>query len=374
MKMSNYYDEKVIPFIDIQKQNYNIKAEINNKKYNSKEPPDFSAGYIIYNSCEFSHLTFTGVNFKKVFFVQCTFIFCNFNNCSCESIENDLYFACCFINLTKFTNSKLMKTFVVDSILKSVSFENVRLNDSLFAYNCFYSTSFLKKSDLRYAIILGTSGWFDLYFDNEDGLVKVNENTMISDFNYKDLHHLKEHKIFSMDVICAEESAKNTFGRLAIQFKINGVSKISSQQKYYAKVANMNFYKKYKFSSTSYFKKWIEESFYYKLSSFGERPLKSFVICLLIIFFFALIYMNTGISINNIEYSMVKLSRVNYSSVENLFFSCLHFSVMTFTTVGYGDIVPSAISRIFSDFEAIIGVLFIAVFTTSFVRKMLNED
>lgn len=67
MKMSNYYDEKVIPFIDIQKQNYNIKAEINNKKYNSKEPPDFSAGYIIYNSCEFSHLTFTGVNLKKYF-------------------------------------------------------------------------------------------------------------------------------------------------------------------------------------------------------------------------------------------------------------------------------------------------------------------
>lgn len=48
--------------------------------------------------------------------------------------------------------------------------------------------------------------------------------------------------------------------------------------------------------------------------------------------------------------------------------SCLYFSVITWTTVGYGDFAPSPLSRPFAATEAMIGYIFMALLTAAAVH------
>jgi len=50
--------------------------------------------------------------------------------------------------------------------------------------------------------------------------------------------------------------------------------------------------------------------------------------------------------------------------------NCLYFSVVTFTTLGYGDLVPSHAARMIAAIEAFTGSFTMAVFVVVFVQKM----
>jgi hypothetical protein len=52
------------------------------------------------------------------------------------------------------------------------------------------------------------------------------------------------------------------------------------------------------------------------------------------------------------------------------FMLALYYSVVTFTTLGYGDITPFGISRLFAAFEAFVGSFTIALFVVVFVKRM----
>ena len=52
------------------------------------------------------------------------------------------------------------------------------------------------------------------------------------------------------------------------------------------------------------------------------------------------------------------------------FLNCLYFSVITFTTLGYGDFQPAVgLSRFFVSLEAIIGAFTMALFAYTLGRK-----
>ena len=54
----------------------------------------------------------------------------------------------------------------------------------------------------------------------------------------------------------------------------------------------------------------------------------------------------------------------------NYFLDCLYFSVITFTTLGFGDFRPlEGWSRIFAGTEALIGAFMMALFVYTFVRR-----
>ena len=54
------------------------------------------------------------------------------------------------------------------------------------------------------------------------------------------------------------------------------------------------------------------------------------------------------------------------------FLTCIYFSIVTFTTVGFGDVVPLGATRIVAAVESFIGVFSISLFVVVFVRKMMR--
>lgn len=101
---------------------------------------------------------------------------------------------------------------------------------------------------------------------------------------------------------------------------------------------------------------------------YGEAPLRIIGLSIAIIFLCAIIYAFTGLSYNN----TVQAISADQSLQENiaLFFSSLYYSVVTFTTLGYGDFTPVGISRAIAAIEAFTGSFTIALFVVVFVKKM----
>lgn len=101
---------------------------------------------------------------------------------------------------------------------------------------------------------------------------------------------------------------------------------------------------------------------------YGELPGRVVGISILLIFICALIYFFTGINYDNT--TMVYQANNTLGENIELYFTCLYYSVVTFTTLGYGDITPYGFSRAVAAFEAFTGSFTIALFVVVFVKKM----
>lgn len=101
---------------------------------------------------------------------------------------------------------------------------------------------------------------------------------------------------------------------------------------------------------------------------YGEKPLRVIVFSLALIFLFSCFYFIYGLSYNDVPL------RLNFeaSLTSNLgnFFSAAYFSVVTFTTLGYGDLAPLGLARAMAAIEAFIGSFTLALFVVVFVKKM----
>jgi len=104
------------------------------------------------------------------------------------------------------------------------------------------------------------------------------------------------------------------------------------------------------------------------LSGYGERPDRVVFFSISMIVISAIIYFFGGLSgaNGNIQFQ----TQLSFS--ENLlnFFNSLYFSVVTFTTLGYGDVTPMGLMRFFASLEAFIGSFSMALFVVVFVKKM----
>lgn len=100
---------------------------------------------------------------------------------------------------------------------------------------------------------------------------------------------------------------------------------------------------------------------------YGESPINVILFSLMLIFFCAILYFLFGVQS---EQGVIQLS-FDKSFGENVmsFFSAIYFSVVTFTTLGYGDIHPVGISRLVATVEAFIGSFALALYVVVFVQK-----
>jgi hypothetical protein len=128
--------------------------------------------------------------------------------------------------------------------------------------------------------------------------------------------------------------------------------------------------------------------FYKKLCGYGEKPFNVVWVSGLIILSSAFSYLFGGIEFvgssilkvppNVIDYNLsfnsygFNWAITNIDSVLEDFLLCIYTSVITFTTLGYGDVHPIGYSRIVASVEAGFGIIMTALFIFVFTRKMLR--
>ena len=101
---------------------------------------------------------------------------------------------------------------------------------------------------------------------------------------------------------------------------------------------------------------------------YGEEPLRVVLFSLLLILLCAICYFFLGVVSGG---ELLQFNPAdNFWHQLKLFGTCLYYSVVTFTTLGYGDITPIGWSRLFAAFEAFTGSFTIALFVVVFVKKM----
>ncbi len=111
------------------------------------------------------------------------------------------------------------------------------------------------------------------------------------------------------------------------------------------------------------------------LFGFGERFRRFFIWMILYIIGFSIAYMFTGIndsSGNTIKYVLSGGYPVPLQTLINDFLQCVHFSIITFSTVGYGNITPFGWSLLVSAIQIISGVALVALFTSVVVKKFIR--
>lgn len=101
---------------------------------------------------------------------------------------------------------------------------------------------------------------------------------------------------------------------------------------------------------------------------YGERPLRVILFSLMFIMVCGVAYFLLGVSDGG---HIVMMNTENSWSTNLMSFAqSLYFSVVTFTTLGYGDLVPLGVSRFVAAIEAFAGSFTLALFVVVFVKKM----
>ena len=116
---------------------------------------------------------------------------------------------------------------------------------------------------------------------------------------------------------------------------------------------------------------------------YGEKPLWVIRNALLIILFGAVLFFFSGVARvgadipfeENLYIIDCSLDSLDFNKTTLLdFYYCFYYSVVTFTTLGYGDIHPSGFySHAIAFSEAFTGVFFMALFVVVFARKMMRS-
>jgi len=316
------------------------------------------------NRANFYNVNFVKANLKNVLLNGANLKKTNLYNANLHQIELeevDLRFAnLCDANLE---NAKMYEVNLQDAILSGtnlhkallfiVNLKNARLTDSNLKEAYLWEVNFLG-ADLVGANLRDTD------FDKKTNLHNVNlRNCRLDNSTLKNAY-------MNLDKIVIQEKendylvAKDIYLLLKNYFTREGMHDISGEYYYREKLMET----KYNWKDKKYFK-WIFNMFLNLVAGYGERPLQVLVWWAGIIFGYAAIYyFYNGI--------YVRIAN-NIASYNPKFLEALYFSIVTFTTLGFGDLAPKpGFFQIFASFEALLGAIFMAMFIYVFARKMIR--
>jgi len=146
--------------------------------------------------------------------------------------------------------------------------------------------------------------------------------------------------------------AEDTYRKLRLRYSQQGEPEIAGEFFYREKV-NQRRQKTTLKRIVDYFIKEL-------LFGYGEKPFNVLTSSIIIILIFSGIY----------KYSNLLKFKDNSAVFD--FISALYFSIVTFTTLGYGDYHPTSWLRIFSAIEALFGAVLIALFVVTLTRKLIR--
>ncbi len=269
--------------------------------------------------------------------------------------------------------------------------EQARLNNNAKLQNSFIFASNLKRAQLNGSNFTGADlGNANLEYANLSQAnlrdAKMNFHTILNnarlyqtDFKNSQLKHVH----FFLDVIIPEEKknelreAKEIYLSLKNYFKDEGMYEVSSHYYYremlMARKLKWNKIKIHRWNKKSIYKScgtlcrlywdWFGSKIMDLTTGYGEKPFRVIGWWAGIVGGFSLIYW-LGNGIKNHPFA---------DAYNPTFWQSLYFSIVSFTTLGYGDFSPKdGIFQFFASFEAFLGAFFMALFVFVFTRKMIR--
>lgn len=383
-KQGYIYDEESYKFIKgkktITKENkdkkYTTHFEFeNSSKYEFKTFCDTSFGvinidsssiYKTFSNIKFNYCIFKDCVFKNIHFENCVFVGCEFIDCEFMNIK----FSKC--NFYDYRNKSTV--YIKDSTLENIIFSRCYIRKCILEGSRI-NGMILKLSNLRRAIFIRSKIVMLTFCDCDlRNFSLVSSEVIKLDFEDELISKLNESTFF--DKILIEPKKRIESKNNQYYYNIYKVYKNIESQYISNRLLNIAgvYHYLYKVNESKTLKGFskIKSNVFWIICGYGERPTYALITCLEIVLIFAIIYMFTGLYVNSREINYIKYSPFTHTSrfiIVDFIYS-LYFSLTTFTTVGYGDIIPSGFSIILSGIEMILGVTMVGIWTATFARKI----
>lgn len=339
-------------------------TKVNLKNIVSKSIGDFKDTYNInikiIKNIIFIYNIFTNCKFKNIEFYNCTFYGNEFLGCSFRNVK--------FINCNFYNQKECILIFNKKTVFMDCEFKNCNMEKSLFENIDLHNTRF-KNTNLKGSIFKNV--YMNKVYISDCDLRSCNIiNPDIEEFEFEDDYITKFDEYTFIDKIKIDKKYKKSYEiafkvykSVALKFEANRLFNNAGEYYYISKCMQ------YKYSKgLSKFKLAI----FWLLCGYGERPTFALVTSIEIVLIFAILYMITGLNTGSYEinYSKFIFNELYLANFNEDFMKSLYFSIVTFTTVGYGDITPKSLSILLSGLEMFLGVTMVGIWTATLARKI----
>lgn len=369
-------------YIELMKNRYNLEGYTPSEKYSYLDVVDTEIGkkgvleennfYEIENEdivcSKFINCKFNNVKFKHCRFVACTFEGCSFgaggvvfencimikedseklpslnrkDNLSCEFNDCNIYakflgsdisfcmFNNCSINDTYFEESSMRNVIIADSYLKMITVED---------------------SDFCGLKVINT--YIENLEFNDKNCTKFDEKTYFDKIPIKTKTREEYEGIYMI------------YQAIADKFKENSLNNNFGEYYYLCKCTQRK--------CVSFFQK-ILSGIYFITCGYGERPEYALLSSISIIIIFAILYLFSGIDINNeiVMYNFKTIGNFNIGRLFRDLNETINLSVGMFGGVGFNTAKPTESSYMLSNIEMLIGILMMGVGIGTLTRKIVR--
>ncbi len=261
-------------------------------------------------------------------------------------------FELAYVKNSNFTKADLKDASMDKAYLRGCNFDKaymkqINLKRTILGGACFRNAN-LTNATLKYA-----------EFDNKSDIYNI--NLFQSKLDYSTLKNCRK----NLDRVVIQErqgkvsEAKDVYLNLKNYFRNEGLYDISGEYYYREKLME----RKLLYKSRNIIDKilWLKSLLYSAVCGYGEKPYRVITSSMIIILIFGFIYM----FFSGLESS---------TTYELKWYDNFYFSVVTFTTLGFGDIHPSdnVAVKICAMIESFTGAFMIALFVLTFGRRMLR--
>lgn len=308
-----------------------------------------------YIRCRFTNVLFLKEEFSKILFEECSFINCIFKECSISD-EACFWFVKSTLSKTIIDRCSFNYIRINDCNLYGVRFFNTSLRGCKMCRNNYRDVQFVDNCNLMDCIIMDFKGDMDIRFINNKSYTKLNYGSYIGRYvtGGSNKNRLDREQWLNLSYSYMD------FGDQFLRNHVGGKYGICFYESKSAFHRTLRGWRKFASSVAAI------------VCGYGEKPVRSIMVSFFIITIFAFFYAVTGI---NTVVGILNISNIagsfNCRESMNLIVYSLYFSIVTFSTLGYGDIVPTGIiGYILVIIEIILGVTMMGVWTSTLVRKL----
>lgn len=308
--------------------------------------------WVDFSETNFEVADFTGANFQEAYFTKARF--------------GEVYFVEANFGEADFTRAKFQKaTFTGAQFRKMVNFSEADIKIELNFEKAILNRALFDKTNLTkirfYSAFIETAIISRAIFGNkcfieEKEAISMEEKLKESFSCWKmfllrkDKEKIKKFRLVAEKFREAEDVYRN------VKLSLQNEGDYETAGEFYYKEMLMRRKRAFYEGRFLY---WILSNIYSKLCGYGEKPLRVILSAFITILFFGTLYW--------------LMDAITGEGFSGSVFDYYYFSVVTFTTLGFGDIHPATFpGKLAAMAEALIGAFMMALFVLVFGRKMLR--